>query len=689
MKIKFKSIRNKFIFSIFLIALIIIGAIDGFIYYKMISKSTRDYLNDSMERMNMVNASMNIFYNQVDKDIDMISSDVLVKNIDDSVTTYIQNNNEVLMTPSQNGGIEQKIYDMFEHYASVHEGTVFVYVATNDGRYIQWPQTNIQPNYDPREKNWYKMAIDSNGQVARTKPYMSEFKKDKIIISNVKSFKDKNGNLKGMVGIDVDDSLVSDVLKNSKTGQTGFYMLLNDEGTVLADGNNKKNNLKNISEIGINGLEKILEPKKEAFSIYMNDKKYLVNPYKIQESDWILASFIMEEELQSSTIEIVRTIIMISLLIFFIIGICIYILSNKMIQPILASSKYIEKIGTGDFSVVIEPKYMKIEDEVGTTIRGIASMKDSLKRLIEQVKQEADNINLDVSGILEDVDNLNNNIEGISITTQELSANMEETAASTEKITFVSKNIEDSAKNINLKSEEGADAARKISQRAKKTKENVVDSINKASSIIVKGKNEVYKAIEEAKVVEEINLLSESIMQITEQTNLLALNASIEAARAGEYGSGFAVVADEIRKLAEQSKDTVGKIQGVTEKVKYSVENLSQSSNFLLKFVSSEVDKDYKTMLRVAEDYALDADYVDGLVKEFDETSKQLLNALQNITSSIEGISYASVEGAEGTSNIVNKIYDINVKSSEVMNKSLKSKESANKLKEEIDKFKI
>lgn len=64
--------------------------------------------------------------------------------------------------------------------------------------------------------------------------------------------------------------------------------------------------------------------------------------------------------------------------------------------------------------------------------------------------------------------------------------------------------------------------------------------------------------------VEEINRLlgdldgnNSQVVTIASQTNLLALNASVEAARAGEAGRGFAVVAESIKRLADESKQTV------------------------------------------------------------------------------------------------------------------------------------
>lgn len=71
---------------------------------------------------------------------------------------------------------------------------------------------------------------------------------------------------------------------------------------------------------------------------------------------------------------------------------------------------------------------------------------------------------------------------------------------------------------------------------------------------------------------EKINEVSSFIESIAEKTKMLGLNAAIEAARAGEYGRGFGVVADEIRKLSEQSKDTVSKIKELIEQIIVEVE---------------------------------------------------------------------------------------------------------------------
>lgn len=77
---------------------------------------------------------------------------------------------------------------------------------------------------------------------------------------------------------------------------------------------------------------------------------------------------------------------------------------------------------------------------------------------------------------------------------------------------------------------------------------------------------------------EEINGVLNFIKQIADQTKMLGLNAAIEAARAGEIGRGFGVVAEEIRKLSDESKDTVSSIRSLTDSIKTKIDETKKSS---------------------------------------------------------------------------------------------------------------
>lgn len=329
------------------------------------------------------------------------------------------------------------------------------------------------------------------------------------------------------------------------------------------------------------------------------------------------------------------------------------------------------------------------KDEINDLAKSLNKFIQNIKDIIKTVNESADSIEIVVDSIKTNVTDLNNDVEEVSATTEELSSNMQETAASAEEMSATSQEIEKAIESIAQKSQAGATQAGEINERAEQTKENVQASQKKAKEIFGNTKIELERAIESSKVVEQINVLSESIMEITSQTNLLALNAAIEAARAGEAGKGFSVVADEIRKLAEQSKDTVTEIQNITVKVIESVKNLSDSSSNLLTFVSTDMDNDYKTMLNVADKYSEDAGFVDTLVTDFSSTSEELLASLQDVVKTVEGVAQAASEGAGGTTDIACKILEVNNKSNDVLQEALKSEESANKLKKEISKFKI
>lgn len=370
-------------------------------------------------------------------------------------------------------------------------------------------------------------------------------------------------------------------------------------------------------------------------------------------------------------------------------AIIIIYISNNLQKAFEYISKFLNTLATGNFAIDLPDSYLKRKDDFGFLAVNLEAMKNSVSKLVGSTKLESENI-IDVVGeVNSQMVELNSSIEDVSATTEELAASMEETAASAEEMSAASQEIETASKTIAEKSQEGALKVIEISKRAKNTKTEVSLVQEKADHIRKEIEGKLQIALEESKIVSQISTLSQAIMDITSQTNLLALNAAIEAARAGEAGKGFSVVAEEIRSLAEQSKNTVIQIQAITEKVTNSVSNLSDNSGELLKFVSTDVADNYNSFLAVADAYYNDAVYLDQLVTDFSATSEELSASIQNVMTAVNEVAKSASEGAIGTSDIAQKVAFITEKSSEVSRLIEDSKNSTDKLGQEIAMFTI
>lgn len=78
------------------------------------------------------------------------------------------------------------------------------------------------------------------------------------------------------------------------------------------------------------------------------------------------------------------------------------------------------------------------------------------------------------------------------------------------------------------------------------------------------------------KEVEETGNILQFINSVASTSRILGLNAAIEAARAGEVGKGFSVVAKEIRKMAEDSANSVKSIEGILSKIKSYMDEIEE-----------------------------------------------------------------------------------------------------------------
>ena len=137
--------------------------------------------------------------------------------------------------------------------------------------------------------------------------------------------------------------------------------------------------------------------------------------------------------------------------------------------------------------------------------------------------------------------------------------------------------------------------------------------------------------------LESVNSITDSISQIASQTNLLSLNAAIEAARAGEAGKGFSVVAGEVRKLAENSKQSVESITKILDDIKSDILDTSKS----MQAANNVIDNQQKTL-----------QYTKG---SFNNIKSSIGESITEIDSCIENLTVASSE-KDNVSAIIEKV---------------------------------
>ena len=373
-----------------------------------------------------------------------------------------------------------------------------------------------------------------------------------------------------------------------------------------------------------------------------------------------------------------------------LVGIAVaFLIARNIASPLAASIEHLNAVADGDLTQDIPADMMNRQDEVGMVMQALGKMQKALRSVLKNVHDEAENsanMVIEVQGL---VNSLNESAQDMSAVTEEMAAGMEETAASTVSLQNISDHL---SEKIHATGKAAADSETytvEVAKRAESLKSSMAKSSAEAEHIYTQTKSSLEEAIESAKVVENINSLTQDITAIAEQTNLLALNAAIEAARAGEYGRGFAVVADEVRKLAEQSHDTAEKIQNLTGKVTGSVQNLSDGAFELLNFVEEKVSKDYDLINETAERYQEDAGYLNDFAKQSNQGAQNLIESVEVMNQSMEEIAKATHEGAVGNTTVAEKVTDVAEKANDILEKINVSMEGAENLKKQVAQFKV
>ena len=282
---------------------------------------------------------------------------------------------------------------------------------------------------------------------------------------------------------------------------------------------------------------------------------------------------------------------------------------------------------------------VEIKEECLLSIKAVSKLLNLEQQIVlEAYDAETDRLKLEIEEqkalIQDNVTNASQNLAAIS----------EQTNASFQQLNAQSYEM------ISL-SNTGTELSTLAEERANKGKEQIGKQANNMANI--------HKSVDEIssdiKVLGDISKQMEQIVNIVnsiaDQTNLLSLNASIEAARAGEYGRGFSIVAGEVRKLSEETKQSVSNVATLISNTHTQVENLTKT----LDKIRIEVNSGNENMQETE-------NHFEQIVKTMGETklqNKKINEELFSFQKTIAelGDSFAEVAtSADHLANIMNEV---------------------------------
>ncbi len=485
-----------------------------------------------------------------------------------------------------------------------------------------------------------------------------------------------------VVLIEIQDRAIQDQLQGAQLGDGGTVSILDPQDGILLDASGRD------SIGGKSAVAFSAQAKKGDSGMFVTDEsgtKSLAIYQRFNANPWMAAGTIPVAELVKDARKIYILTVYVSIGAVVVAILLGFVVMRMVGFPLRRLRNLMNEGKKGNLTI---RSGHRSHDEIGQLSSSFNEMMEQITGLVQQARESAEQVLSTAGEVGQSSRRTAGAAREIAAATEEIAGGATSLAMEAEKGSDLTTGMDESMRRVKLSNDGMIAAAGEMEAAGAQGTGHMAALIDQTGLAegMVRGMAEKVDRLKDS--TRSIRKILDVLGSVAKQTNILSLNASIEAARAGAAGKGFMVVAGEIRQLAEQSRESISVVEGITDTIQREIDEtvsvLSEAQPIFQEQIGSVREANgifLDVQTRMAE-LARSLDGVTEAIRTLDETQAQLSEAMGSVSAVAEQSSATSEEVASLSSEQLGV-------SEGLVNLSSELEEVSRSLQKSLERFRI